>query len=104
MEMNFVGIELDDTARFFSRIIGVLGLFYSGLLLQLPEDLANAVFPYQTLFLVVFYAMGPVYASLNMPIKSPEFFLGLVLFAVLIMSYVYTSATYSPGASKARKS
>lgn len=100
MEMNFIGIELDATHLFFSRILGLLGLFYSGLLVQLPEEVADAVFPYQTLFLVAFYAMGPVFAFLTMPIKSPDFLPGLVLFAVLILTYLHTLATYSPASKK----
>ena len=89
MEMNFIGIELDATHLFFSRILGLLGVFYSGLLVQLPEEVADAVFPYQTLFLVAFYAMGPVFAFLTMPIKSPDFlqhvFCGILVVAQAIL-------------------
>ena len=71
-----------------------------GLLQKLPEAVADAVFPYRTLFLVTFYGIGLVYAFLTMPIKSPDFYLGVELFAALVLTYLHTLAPYLPASTR----
>ena len=101
MDLNFENIGvMDDKHNFFARNMGLYGLFYAGLLVQLDEAAAASVFPYQTLFIVLFYVLGPITASglVFEPIKGmhppkADFWPGLVPFTALVLAYIYTLVT-----------
>ena len=97
LNMNFRNLpEIDSMHNFLARSMGILGLFYSGLLVQLPTDVAEAVFKYQTLFIVTFYVTGPIMVYMTFEVDTMNFMPGLFLFGALVLTYLYTLATFKP--------
>ena len=86
--------------NFFARVMGINGLFYAGLLVQLDDATAAKLFPWQTLFIISFYVCGPLTATglVFEPLEGAyppkaDFWPGFPVFTLLVLAYVYTLVT-----------